>query len=105
MSPLIDPRNPKAGTLLDVITAMLQNQKLACSVEEIRFCRSHPWVKIVYADGAGIVTYHPKNLRADWSKSDPNKWAASGGREEYVVGPVLLQQIAIDFAKKQERAE
>jgi hypothetical protein len=98
---LIDPLNPSGGTLLDALAAMLSDPELACSVDEIRFCRTRQWVMVVYHDGRK-VTYHPHDLEIDWKMFDPNKHGTSGGREEYVVGSTLLQQIAIDFAFKQE---
>ena len=93
----IDPLKRKDGTLLDFLTKILGDPALASEVDEIRVCRTRPWAMVVGRDG-GKRTFHP--AKPTFS-GDPNKHNRLGGREEYVIGSVLLHQIAIDFKEEQ----
>jgi hypothetical protein len=92
----VNPAAPKAGTLLIYLTDLLSHPDAANKIEEVRMCRTHPWVMIVAADGQRVI-YRPPN-----EKHTGTKDYMTGGREEYVIGAGLLHQIAIDIALNQD---
>ncbi len=93
----VDPLKRKDGTLLDFLTKILSDPALAFEVDEIRVCRARPWAMVVGKDGSKR-TFHPPKAAIS---GDPNKHNRLGGREEYVLGSVLLHQLAIDFKEEQ----
>lgn len=94
----VDPSNPYGETLLAALSKILGDQQTAHDVDEIRFCRSMPWVMFVNKDGTK-KTFHPPGTNYP---GDTNKYNRRGAREEYVIGSLLLHQIAIDFAQAKE---
>ncbi len=54
----VNPAAPKAGTLLIYLTDLLSHPDAANKIEEVRMCRTHPWVMIVAADGQRVI-YRP----------------------------------------------
>src|SRR5260370_1348015 len=79
-----NPAAPKAGTLLIYLTDLLSHPDAANKIEEVRMCRTHPWVMIVAADGQRVI-YRPPN-----EKHTGTKDYMTGGREEYVIGAGVL---------------
>jgi hypothetical protein len=91
----INHEDPKSVTLLERLTELLSDAARANEIEEVRICRTYPWVMIVKANGVRMI-YRPRN-----EKHVGKKDSMTGGREEYVIGGGLLHQIAIDIAFKQ----
>jgi hypothetical protein len=87
---------PKGGKLIDRLTQLLSDPDRANQIDEVRLCRTHPWVMIVTSEGKREI-YRPKKNSAYGPKDH-----MTGGREEYVIGGGLLHQIAIDLHLDQD---
>jgi hypothetical protein len=93
----VNHHDPKSDTtLLERLTELLSDPERANEVEEVRVCRTYPWVLIVAKNG-DRTAYRPRK-----EKPTGKRDYMAGGREEYVIGSFLLHQIAIDLASNQD---